>query len=325
MSRCEECVSRIDLYLDDELGEDDLTIFERHLAECPSCRNTVAERRQFLEQIRSARPLHVPSSEFRAKVAALMVAEAPAYPDRTSFVGPAKTRDVRRPPRSWFTWFGSTLKPAYVFACLLVIVGTVVLWRLSSREMRSNAFVEMALEVHRQQLAGRLPLELLTSSPTDMSTWFAGKVPFHFRLPDYQEAPGRDPKYKLSGGSLITFRGDSAAYIAYRMKSQLISLVIVSTSSSVASGGERMVARGLSFHAHRKGDLEVITWSVHNLTYALVSAVNLPAGQSCIVCHGSEKEGDLIQGLRARRKSARSNQTAMLLSDADTRRLQAIQ
>jgi hypothetical protein len=109
------------------------------------------------------------------------------------------------------------------------------------------------------------------------------------------------------------------------MKAQLISLVVVSASSSVASGGEKTVSRGLTFHAHRKDGLEVVTWSVHNLTYALVSAVNVPAAQSCGVCHPSAKDRDLIRDLKTRNKPGTSGRGVMLLSAADIQLLAAVQ
>jgi hypothetical protein len=99
------------------------------------------------------------------------------------------------------------------------------------------------------------------------------------------------------GGRLVDFKEAHAAYISYRMHAQIISLVLTSASSSVAAGGEKTVSQGLIFHAHRRDELQVVTWSVHNLTYALVSAVNLPISQSCAVCHANAKDKNLIQNL----------------------------
>jgi ribose 1,5-bisphosphokinase PhnN len=87
------------------------------------------------------------------------------------------------------------------------------------------------------------------------------------------------------------------------MHAQIISLVLTSASSSVAAGGEETVSKGITFHAHRRDELQVVTWSVHNLTYALVSAVDLPISQSCAVCHASAKDKTLIQNLKSRNTS----------------------
>jgi anti-sigma factor RsiW len=162
-------------------------------------------------------------------------------------------------------------------------------------------------------MAGNIALEVRTNSTAETSAWFASRVPFQFRLPASQETPGQEQRYELTGGRLVNFRGTDAAYIAYRMHAQLISLLVTSKSSSVASGGEKTLSRGITFHTHRRGDLQVVTWSVHNLTYALVSGVNLPAAQSCGVCHASVKDRDLLRSNRANRSRS------MVLSDGDAR------
>ncbi|HEX4167450.1 MAG TPA: zf-HC2 domain-containing protein [Bryobacteraceae bacterium] len=315
MSHCEECISRIDLFLDDELREDELDIFNRHLNDCKSCREKVAHRRRFFEEIRAARPAHVASPELRAKVVALMPSVSRGH---TESIKPKERA------RSWFSLLGTGPMPALV-ACGLTIVGAVLLWRFSLKEIRSTAFVDMAEKTYRQQLSGRLPLEIKTSSPPEMSTWFTDKVQFHFRLPNYQEGSGQDQRYKLSGGRLVTFKEDSAAYISYSMKAQLIGLLIVSASNSVASGGEETKSKGLTFHMHRRRGLQVVTWSVHNLTYALVSDVNLPSSQSCAVCHPRAKDRDLIRGLKSGNELGASGQQTRLLSAVDIQHFAAVQ
>jgi anti-sigma factor RsiW len=298
VSNCEENVSRIDLYLDDELGEDELDVFNRHMKECSSCWEELTERRRFLERIRAARPLYTASPKFRTKMAALLTA-APVGPSTAPTPRRMKAMMAKGDARSWLLWLWSKPIPALI-AFVLTIAGAVLLWKVSMGEARANAFVDMAVQTHRQQLAGHLPLEITTNSPTEMSAWFANRVPFHFRLPTYQETTGQDQTYELTGGRLVNFKGAYTAYIAYRMQTQIISLVVTSTSSAVASGGERTVSKGLTFHAHRREELQVVTWSVHNLTYALVSGVNLSARQSCTVCHASAKDRNLIRDLKSR-------------------------
>ena len=98
------------------------------------------------------------------------------------------------------------------------------------------------------------------------------------------------------------------------MHGQSISLLLTSTSNSVAAGGETTISTGLTFHAHRKEQLQVVAWSVHNLTYALVSAVNLPISQSCAVCHASAKHKNLIQHLKSRNKHETNRNVLMFPS-----------
>jgi len=315
VSQCEVNMSRIDLYLDDELAEDELEVFNRHIKECSSCAEELIERRRFLERIRAARPLYPVSPKLRREVAAVLGELA------DSRTVPARGRPVTRimgKSRAWLGWLSSRPIPALV-ASILAIAGVTTLSRLSLTEARANAFVNMAAQTHRQQVTGQLPLEVRTNSPSEISAWFADKVPFRFRLPTYQETSGQGQKYELTGGRLVDFKGVQAAYISYRMHARIISLVLTPASSSVAAGGETTVSKGLTFHAHRRDELQVVTWSVHNLTYALVSDVNLPIGQSCTVCHASAKDKNLIQNLKSRNKPETNRNNLMFPSHADTR------
>jgi hypothetical protein len=301
-------LARIDLFLDAELTGGELEAFNRHVRECSSCREELIERRRFLERIRAARPSYSVSAELRREVAAIL------WEPAGSGTVPAPGRAVRRIAgrnRVWFAWL-SRRPIAALVAFFLAIAGVALLARLSLTEARANAFVDMAAQTHRQQLAGQLPLEVRTRSSSEITAWFADKVPFQFRLPTYEEVDGQAQKYELTGGTLVDFKGARAAYISYRMGAQTISLLLTSASSSVAAGGEKTVSKSLTFHAHRRGDLQVVTWSVHNLTYALVSAVTLPVSQSCVVCHAGADDRKLIQNLKSRTRP----QTGRSLADA---------
>ena len=292
MKQCDECAERIDFYMDDELLGEDLEYFENHVAGCTSCHELLTERQDFLEGIRSRRPLYTAPCALRARVEERLAAE-PGMPRAT----PKLRREVQsilvaERGRSWPARLCTKPLSAAATACL-VILGVSMLWLFSEQEARANAFVNMAVKTHQQQLAGLLPIEVKTDSPVDMTGWFANKVSFKFRLPTYQEGPGQNAKFTLVGGRLVNFRSEYAAYVAYRMKDKLISLVITSAHSSKASGGETTEARGLVFHSHRSDGLEVVTWSAHDVTYALVSSLDVSARQACNVCHLSS-DRDLI-------------------------------
>jgi hypothetical protein len=144
--------------------------------------------------------------------------------------------------RAWLGSLCSRPIPALV-ASMLAIAGVATLSRLWLTEARANAFVDMAAQTHREELAGQIPLEVRTNSPSEISAWFADKVPFRFRLPTYQDVSGEGQQYELTGGRLVDFKGAPAAYISYRMPAQIISLVLTSASSSVAAGGEKTVSK----------------------------------------------------------------------------------
>lgn len=128
-------------------------------------------------------------------------------------------------------------------------------------------------------------MEIQTSSPAEVIAWFAGKVPFHFQLPESQQGTRGDQIYRLIGSRLVNFRGAFAALTTYEMPGQKISLLVVSDKSARAMGGEEVQSGRLTFHDHTVGSFHVVTWSNHGLTYALVSALPASARQSCLVCH----------------------------------------
>ena len=163
----------------------------------------------------------------------------------------------------------------------------------TNRHGRPSSFALMAAETHLRRTRGQLPLEVETAAPQRISEWFGNKVNFSVKLPNYQESSGQEKLYTLEGARLVGYKDDYAAYVAYRMKERPISLVITSDSVAKPSGGEEIVARGLTFHYNAIHGLKVITWSDRGLTYALVSDLEERGQQSCIVCHQGTKDQDL--------------------------------
>jgi anti-sigma factor RsiW len=300
MSHCEECRSRIDFYLDDELRGDELRSFQSHVNNCAECRKELEVRRTFLEKIRSSRPLYEASEEFRDRISQLLDLEEPVTP-RARPAFKRRLEDIRldtetvAPPPKRRTW----ARPLTAIAASLFLVASVaVFWKMAERQRKVNSFVDMAVTTHERQVSGRLPIELSSSSEAEVTDWFASKVPFRFRLPSYSQGQKQKDLYKLLGARLVAFKNDYAAYVAYRIGDQPISLLVTSTARAVASGGDSTVSDGITFHSHRKDNLQVITWSVHNLTYAIVSNVAVKGRQSCVICHTDPKDKDLLRGAK---------------------------
>jgi hypothetical protein len=173
----------------------------------------------------------------------------------------------------------------FLAAMVLVFVLGMVFIPTIARRARAATYVDTALTTHRNYLDDKLPLEIESNSPEDVTAWFAGKVPFDFRLPTSQTSPNGEPAYRQVGARLVNYEGSYAALVAYAMKNEKISLLVASNKSAKAYGGEEIHSRGLTFHYQTKAGFNVITWSTHGLTYALVSGLHTSAHQSCLVCH----------------------------------------
>jgi anti-sigma factor (TIGR02949 family) len=282
MSACDDYRSMIPLFLDDELRGDELQDFRNHVMGCTDCQEFLAREQSLSQLLHRSRPLYQAPEALRARVSGIVAAEA-----HPGFHAPEPLR--RRILRILTSPLKDADQPAFrwkpMVAVGLVIVLALLFIPQIVQRVRADAFVEAAAATHRSYLEGHLPMEVHTSSPTAVTAWFAGKVPFRFQLPDSQQSQDGEHFYHLTGSRLVSFRGAYAALTTYEMGGDKISLLVVSDKSARAEGGEAVQSGNLTFHYHPNGDFKVITWSNHGLTYALVSSLRGSARQSCLVCH----------------------------------------
>lgn len=280
MTECNEIRGRLALYLDNELQEDERLAIEEHLQACETCAAVFRDEQSSLEVIRSSGPLYVASPELRAKVAGIVSAKE------------------QRNQKTFGRKVAMGIAAALLIAAMPFVVWIVVQRNTAdSNSPAASSFALMAADTHLRRTRGQLPLEIQSATPQQISNWFANKVNFSVKLPNYQESSGQEKLYTLEGARLVGFKDDYAAYVAYQMKARPISLVITSDSVARPAGGEEIAARGLKFHYNAIDGLKVITWSDRGLTYALVSDLEERGQQSCIVCHQGTKDQDLIAPL----------------------------
>jgi len=275
LSKCDDIRGRLTLYLDDELQGTERAAVEAHLSECDACRAIFSRELEFLNTVRGGGQLYVAPPELRTKV-----------------------QQILRPRRSSrFNWMVAAA------AILLVLLLPIAAWRVVKQSQKpekgpAGSFALLAAETHLRHVRGQLPLEVESTSPQDISSWFVNKVNFRVKLPNYQESSGQEKLYVLEGARLVGFQNDYAAYVAYQMKERPISLVITSASLVEPTGGEEIPAGGLKFHYNAIDGLKVLTWSDRGLTYALVSDLEERGQQSCIVCHEGAKDQNFIEPLK---------------------------
>jgi anti-sigma factor RsiW len=282
MSACDDYRAMVPPFIDDELRGHELQDFKDHIAGCAECRQLLAEERALSQLLHRNRPLFHASENLRARVSGVLSSKT-----HLGVQAPEQLR--RRILRMLASPLSGFIEPALRWKQLIAAGVATILVLLfvppAIQRVRANAFVETATATHRSYLAGNLPMEIHTSSPAAVTAWFAGKVPFHFQLPESQQTAGGQQIYRLVGSRLVNFKGTYAALTTYELKEQKISLLIVSDTSARAEGGEEIQSGRLMFHDHIVGTFKVITWSNHGLTYALVSSLPGSARQSCLVCH----------------------------------------
>jgi anti-sigma factor RsiW len=255
----------IPAYLDGELTGDELSAFEAHLRGCPDCRRTLESERALTAAVGDALPRASAPGALRERVEAIL-SPAPARRSRWPVVLAASLGVALL--FSW-TWHGR---------------------RAGDRASLVSPFAALAADTHLRYGRGQLPLEVASERPEDVTRWFERRVPFHLALPRYPVGPGEVKAYRLEGGRLVAFRDDYAAFVAYRMGEQPISLLVTSATTVVPEGGQVVPWGALVFHVEPVAGLNVITWSDKGLTYALAFDVAVEGSRSCLVCHGSAEE-----------------------------------
>jgi anti-sigma factor RsiW len=154
-------------------------------------------------------------------------------------------------------------------------------------------FAEIAVSAHRQHAQGNLALDLRSDSQQTLNEWFKTKSPFSLALPASPADPRAVRPYRLEGARLVQVGGKTAAFIAYEVPTSAASLMVIPDSVAVASGGIEVDFKKVSFHYATVDGYKVVTWSVHGLTYALVSQEGNKTQRSCMVCHSSMGDRDL--------------------------------
>jgi hypothetical protein len=265
----------------------ELETFRAHLKICPTCQRRLEEGRAFSRVFHRSRPLYQAPEQLRSQVSEILMQHPAAGNAERIYL--RLLRILQWPfPNCWpylLSW-GVLVTALMVVALFLSFVPGVV------RRVHAASYVETAMAVHRSYLEGSLDPQIQSDSPTLVSAWFAGKVPFDFRLPAARDS---NPVYRLASARLVSYRGHDAALVIYETQREKISLLVASNKYAAIAGGDEVLAGSLVFHYFSRNKFKVITWSNHGLSYALVSSLSASARESCLVCHQSMADRDVFR------------------------------
>jgi anti-sigma factor RsiW len=280
MNSCDEYAIKTLRYLDNDLEGHEREDFLSHLQSCANCRAHVEAEKELSATLHRVRPLYSAPVALRDRLAAAIDNSASSgvqdsiYQHASRILRERLSGGLQR----LATW--RVLAPAVLAIGLcLAIVPNI------ERRVQAASYIETAVANHRSYINGDLRTGLESSSPEQVTQWFAGKVPFDFRLPVAESAPEKNPVYRLKGATLVNYKGSPAALVTYETQIDKISLLIDSSRFAVVAGGNEVRFGKLTFHYYNDSGFRVITWTNHGLSYALVSSVSGPARASCLVCH----------------------------------------
>jgi|ERR1700678_65462 len=228
---CESWKTKLDTYLDDELPENEMHIFDAHVRSCPSCSADALMRVQMKRTIQVAGKRFTSSAEFRRQV---------------------QQSIALRPQRS--------LLPVWVFAATAVAVlavGTLTLTYVQTRSGRDQVYSEIA-DLHVATLASSSPVDVISSDRHTVKPWFQGKIPFAFNLPELQNS-----EFSLLGGRMTYLDQTPGAHLIYDVRKHHISVFVFQDRSLAA----RLDGNAL---APEKQPFNIETWSQGGLRYFVI-------------------------------------------------------
>lgn len=279
MNPCDDLNQDLLRYLDRDLSADELEYFRDHLAGCAHCQARLQQERELSNVLRRSRPLYTIPPESRAQILEVIKEESPPVPPR---------RHWWQPIFAFASQWNVLVPATVVIALCLIAVPNIV------QNARAASYVKSALATHNNYVSGTLNPEIRSHSAEEITAWFVGKVPFQFRLPSSEPVSGSMPSYQLAGASVVKYHGNSAGLVVYDGPNQAVSLLIASRKSAVVAGGDEVRYGVLTFHYRSEGKFTVITWTNHDLSYALVSSIAGSAQDSCMVCHHNLTDRNLF-------------------------------
>ena len=228
---CESWMAKLDTYLDGEVPEQEMRIFDAHVRTCPSCSADALARVQMKRAIHVAGQRYTPSAEFRKRM---------------------QQRIAPKPPRS----FGLRWMLAAAAAVILV-AGSLSSAYLGTRPGRDHVFSEIA-DLHVATLASSAPVDVISTDRHTVKPWFQGRIPFAFNLPELQNS-----EFSLLGGRMTYLEQTPGAHLIYDVRKHHISVFVFQERSLPAKLNENSLSpKQLSFNLE--------TWTQGGLRYFVI-------------------------------------------------------
>lgn len=139
---------------------------------------------------------------------------------------------------------------------------------LLAAQQDGDPFAAELLDRHDRVVRRALPLELTTADGGAASAWFQGRVPFQFLVPRFL-----DPRVRLLGGRRTHVGDRDAAYLAYDLSGQPLSVLVVPGDAGPVGGERGYDVGGRTVFASRRNGVSYAVFRDGEVVYALVSSL----------------------------------------------------
>jgi anti-sigma factor RsiW len=226
---------------DGELSTAQLSGFNEHLSECPSCTSNALAQALLKNATAKAAQRYSPPADLQARLAGL------AKQERERAVSTRLNAESKNAGR----W--GTLGWGAAVALLLLSVGAGF-WQRSA--LMSSQMVGEVFDQHIATLAANVPPQVLSSDRHTVKPWFQGKLPFSFNLPENLPADTT-----LDGANLTYLHNRPVAQLLYSLGKHRVSVFVQQRSTAMPLKGLSSERSGFHVDGFVTDDLEAVAVS----------------------------------------------------------------
>jgi anti-sigma factor RsiW len=295
----------LQLLIDRELIGEDEEQSLAHLETCPDCQRELEEMEAYSRRVRAARPQVQAPASLRQRV-------ENSFAQAQSTRGPSQSAGIqivtrKRSIGAW--WFAAAAAMFFAVVALTLLV-------MSQRRQNVNLLSSAVIRAQQDLEKGKLPLDITTDSPQQVSDWFGAHLSFPFHMANAGIASDDRAKYKLVGGRLMSVNGEQAALLSFRLSDEQVSLIVVPGSLPIDTCGTAIPSDGVTLHAHDQDDMHVVSWRNRGLSYGLAFRATTRVPGTCARCHRENGSGNQGNRLSTQLVSPSPSLCAQLLATA---------
>jgi anti-sigma factor RsiW len=234
---CNECITWLHAYLDNELDTATASQVLTHLDSCAACKARFGEMEVLHNGIRQGLPYFEAPKTLQRRVLSQIHSHATARElPRT---------EVAKTP-AWYQWFA----PAFSVATLLLALQIHI-----TTPSAEDQLADEVVSSHVRSLMGQHLNDVVSSDRHTVKPWFTGKLDFSLPVYDFTQYG-----YPLLGGRLDYIAQKTVAALSYRRNMHIINVFVMPTTQANAG-----------MHSISKRGFNLVSWRQDHLAFEAVS------------------------------------------------------
>jgi anti-sigma factor RsiW len=181
-------------------------------------------------------------------------------------------RGIEEP--SYFKRFKNTFLYSKLRVVSIVVISTVLaliaslslISYIEKSNKESRLIINEIINQHIKYLHSSNPVDIISSKPEELESWFKGRVDFLVKAPRFQGT-------NLVGGRLCYLFKKRVAVLVYKKQEQSLSLFIIDQPNLDISSMDMVDIDGKKLYCGFGKGFNLVLWKDRGLIYALVSEV----------------------------------------------------